>query len=64
MEFRIADTFTDSLGAPDRRRAEGRQDDGLRLAAQPAKTRHEFPSNWNGRRTRTSGPCASAVTSG
>ena len=40
MEFRIADTFTDSLAQPDRRRAEGRQDDGLRPADEPGEPGH------------------------
>ena len=41
MEFRIADTFTDSLARLTGERAEGRQDDRLRPAAQPGQSRHE-----------------------
>ena len=39
MNFRIVDTFIDSLARLNRRGAEGSQDDRVRLATQPAKPR-------------------------
>ena len=43
MQFLIADTFTDSLARLTRRRAEGRQDHGVRPATQSGQSRHELP---------------------
>ena len=48
MDFRIADTFTDSLAQINEQGAEGRQDDGVRLAAQPHQSRHELPQAQQG----------------
>ena len=42
MEFRIADTFTDSLARLTRRRAESRQDCRFRPAIEPGKSWPEF----------------------
>jgi hypothetical protein len=42
MQVRIADTFTSSLAPANRRGAKGRQDNRLRLAAEPGEYGQSF----------------------
>jgi hypothetical protein len=42
MEFRIADTFTDSLARLTGDEQKGCENDGVRLADQPGQPRHGF----------------------
>ncbi|MEF8733255.1 MAG: hypothetical protein V5B40_15540 [Candidatus Accumulibacter meliphilus] len=48
MEFRIADTFTDSLARLTGDEQKGCENDGVRLADQPDQPRHGFPQTGAG----------------